>query len=228
MEARCPRRVDIAGLVGCRRRAGRDQQRDRAWNCRYLAGRPAVRNGAERRFSGGRRRALDSPVLASSGLSLTAGGALTITATGSTDYNGCASPSPDGGGACGGNSFAAALGVSGYTGPINALIGVFLDASVPSGPNPPTLDFSTPGSTAQPTISPALRQAFFIGDGRTGTGSGSAQQFIVPAGATRLLLASSDGIGANYNNFGSFSVVLSDGVAAVGTADVPVNLGRWR
>ena len=77
--------------------------------------------------------------------------------------------------------------------------------------------------SAQPTLSPGLRQAFFIGDGRTGTGSGSVQQFVVPAGATRLLLASSDGIGANYNNFGSFSVVVSDGVAAAGTADVPVN-----
>src|SRR5688500_154273 len=116
----------------------------------WLAGQPAgtVLNGG---FPGSDVAPLNSPVLASAGLALTAGGTLTITASGSTDFNGCPSPSPDGGGACGGGTFAAALGVSGYNGPINALIGVFLDASTPAGANPPTLDFSTPGSLAQPT-----------------------------------------------------------------------------
>ena len=114
--------------------------------------------------------------------------------------------------------------MSGYNGPINALIGVFLDASTPAGAAPPALDFSTPGSLAQATVSPQLRQVFFIGDGRTGTGSGTVQQFVVPAGATRLFLASSDGIGANYNNFGSFAVVVTDSVvAAAVAADIPVD-----
>lgn len=189
----------------------------------WLAGQPngTVLNGG---FPGSDVAPTNSPVLASSGLSLAPGSALTVVATGFTDYNGCASLTPDGGGACGGGSFPAALGVSGYNGPINALVGVFLDASVPAGVAPPALDFSTPASLAQTTVSPQLRQVFFIGDGRTGTGSGTAQQFVVPAGATRLFLASSDGIGANYNNFGSFAVVVTDSApAAAGPADIPVD-----
>ncbi len=189
----------------------------------WLAGQPdgTVLNGG---FPGSDVAPANSPVLASTGLNLTAGNILTIAATGATDYNGCASPSPDGGAACGGGSFPATLGVSGYNGPINALVGVFLDASTPAGAAPVALDFSTPGSLAQATLAPQLRQVFFIGDGRTGTGSGTVQQFVVPAGATRLLLASSDGIGANYNNFGSFAVVVSDAVVvAASTAAIPVD-----
>ena len=189
----------------------------------WLAGQPdgTVLNGG---FPGSDVAPTNSPVLASTGLNLTAGNVLTIAATGATDYNGCPSSTPDGGGSCGGGSFPAALGVSGYNGPINALVGVFLDASTPAGAAPPALDFSTPASLAQATVSPQLRQVFFIGDGRTGTGSGTVQQFIVPAGATRLFLASSDGIGANYNNFGSFAVAVSDAaVVAARAAEIPVD-----
>ena len=50
---------------------------------------------------------------------------------------------------------------------------------------------------------------FFIGDGLTGTGSGAVQQFVVPAGATRLFLASSDDLGASDNNSGQFEVMVS-------------------
>jgi hypothetical protein len=46
---------------------------------------------------------------------------------------------------------------------------------------------------------------FFIGDGRTGSGTGAVQQFIVPAGATRLFLGTVDGFGWNTNS-GAFSV----------------------
>ena len=38
------------------------------------------------------------------------------------------------------------------------------------------------------TLSPQLGQVFFIGDGLTGTGTGSIQTFIVPAAATHLYL----------------------------------------
>ncbi|HME68245.1 MAG TPA: hypothetical protein VKM54_00015 [Myxococcota bacterium] len=55
------------------------------------------------------------------------------------------------------------------------------------------------------SLSPLLKQPFFIGDGLTGNGSGSVQQFIVPAGATRLFLASGDAFGW-YNNTGSFTL----------------------
>jgi hypothetical protein len=187
----------------------------------WLAGQPngTILNGG---FPGSDVAPLNSPVLASMGLNLAAGTALTVNASGFTDYNGCASPSPDGGLPCGAAPFPAALGISGYNGPINALVGVFLDNSVPGGAAPPSMDFSTPASLAQTTISPQLRQVFFVGDGLTGTGTGIRQQFIIPAGATRLYLASSDGVGASYNNFGSFSVTVVDAFA-VSLAPVPVN-----
>ena len=188
----------------------------------WLAGQPAgtVLNGG---FPGSDVAPTNSPVLASSGLSLVPGTLLTFAASGTTDYNGCASPSPDGGGSCGGGSFPAALSISGYNGPINALVGVFLDDAVPAGAAPATLDFSTPGSLAQASLAPQLRQVFFIGDGLTGTGTGARQQFVIPAGATRLYLGSSDGIGANYNNFGAFSVVVSDAFLDNSFAAVPVD-----
>lgn len=188
----------------------------------WLAGQPpgTLLNGG---FPGNDVAPLNSPVLASGGLNLAPGTSLTFTASGFTDYNGCAGPGPDGGGACGGAPIPAVLGISGYNGPINALVGVFLDASVPGGAAPPPLDFSTPGSLSQATIAPQLRQVFFIGDGLTGTGSGARQQFVIPAGATRLYLGSSDGWGANYNNSGSFSVTVQDAFAAQSAAAVPAN-----
>jgi hypothetical protein len=188
----------------------------------WLAGQPAgtVLNGG---FPGSDVAPTNSPVLASAGLALTPGTALTFVVSGFSDYNGCASPGPDGGGACGAAAQPAALGISGYNGPVNALVGVFLDASVPAGTAPALLDFSTPASQQQGTIAPQLRQVFFIGDGLAGTGTGARQQFIVPAGATRLFLGASDGVGANYNNFGSMIAAVTDAAPAAAPADIPVD-----
>ena len=76
------------------------------------------------------------------------------------------------------------------------LVGVFLDASEPSGPGPAVLSYNygTPGSlsTSDPSFSPALDEVFFIGDGLTGTGTGNQQIFNVPAGADRLYLGFAD------------------------------------
>jgi hypothetical protein len=76
------------------------------------------------------------------------------------------------------------------------LVGVFLDASEPSGPGPAALmyNYGTPGglSTSDPSFSPALDEVFFIGDGLTGTGTGNQQIFNVPAGADRLYLGFAD------------------------------------
>ena len=150
----------------------------------------------------------NSPVLASTGLNLTAGSSLTFSATGGTNYNGCASATPEGGGVCGNFAALSYFGISTYTGPINALVGVFINA--PGGTAPAGLNFTAAGATSQGTYSPQLNQVFFIGDGLTGTGSGSVQQFVIPAGATALYVGSSDGPGANYNNFGSLSVTVTD------------------
>ena len=156
----------------------------------------------------------NSPVLASTGLTLAPGGILTFSVSGTINFGGCVSPSPDGAGVCStftGNPF---FGISSYVGPINALVGVFLDNNTPAGSAPAGLDFTSPASQSQPVASPQLRQVFFIGDGLTGTGSGAVQQFVIPAGATRLFLASSDGPGASFNNSSSFAVTVTESAAA--------------
>ena len=186
----------------------------------WLAGQP---NGAS--LSGGDvlpdTAPANSPVLASAGLALTAGSYLTVSASGTTNYNGCTGTSPDGGGCGGAFTTGPADSVSAYDGPPNALIGVFLDASTPSGTAPSALDFSTLAAQGQATISPQLRQVFFIGDGLTGTGSGTAQHFVIPSGATRLYLGSADSWGRNANNTGSFTVVVSDATASPNPIPLP-------
>jgi hypothetical protein len=86
-------------------------------------------------------------------------------------------------------------GISGYIGPQGPLVGVFLDDTIPSsGPAPETLDFSPAGLGIDfLTLSPLLRQVFYIGDGVTS--GGTFQQFIAPTGATRLALGIPDGWG---------------------------------
>jgi hypothetical protein len=78
-------------------------------------------------------------------------------------------------------------GMSNISAPFDSLIGVFLDSSQPSSyaaPNPLSYNMN------DTSFSPLLRQVFFIGDGKTG--SGITQTFIVPAGATRLYLGTMD------------------------------------
>lgn len=88
-------------------------------------------------------------------------------------------------------------GISGYKGTQGALVGVFLDDSIPNGASqPPTLDFTPSGiGTEFTSLSPDLRQIFFIGDGKTS--GGVFQEFIAPAGTTRLVLGIPDGFGFN-------------------------------
>jgi PEP-CTERM motif len=93
------------------------------------------------------------------------------------------------------------------------LYGVFVGAGEPADPAPERLHFEA--NQAFASLSPLLHQTFFIGDGLTGTGTGSAQQFVVPGGATRLFLGIVDGLetggqpGGYFNNTGEFVVTLS-------------------
>lgn len=98
--------------------------------------------------------------------------------------------------------------VANVVAPINSLIGVFLRPTVPDAhPAPTALDFSVTGLSFS-AIAPALQQPFFIGDGLTGTGTGSVQVVKVPAGATRLFLGTLDG--AEWvNNAGQFEVAVT-------------------
>jgi hypothetical protein len=149
-------------------------------------------------------------------MSVKPGGTLTFKATGGIDPWGGSDPvGPDG---APDDSYIDALdGLSGYTGPQGALVGVFLDNSNPKDkPAPEDFDFTTAGlGTSFARLTPALGQVFFIGDGLTGTGSGTLQTFVVPARATRLFMGIADASsfygqpGCYGDNNGAFQVQVS-------------------
>ncbi len=105
-------------------------------------------------------------------------------------------------------------GLSGITEPgIGGLVGVFESPTSLGNPAPASPSYLPNGNTAVST-SPLLDQVFLIGDGLTGDGTGTLQQFDVPTGATELFLGISDapgfdganGPGAYGDNIGSYSV----------------------
>jgi hypothetical protein len=144
------------------------------------------------------------------GLGFVPGDLLTFSALGSTDH--CTA------GACGlagaegdliegptSHTTAAENGIGNVAAPIDSLIGVFLDASQPSlSAAPPGLNFSTVASRDFATLSPILKQPFFIGNGLRNDGT-TVQFFEVPTGATRLYLGTMDGFGW-FNNVGALEV----------------------
>jgi hypothetical protein len=103
---------------------------------------------------------------------------------------------PEGNGVAGSSVISSFGGISGYLGTQGALVGVFLDNSIPNGAAPPTLDFSISGlGTDFLSLTPALQQVFYIGNGVT---SGNVfQEFVAPAGATRVFLGITDAFGFN-------------------------------
>ncbi|CAN5232585.1 hypothetical protein BH11PSE10_BH11PSE10_00830 [soil metagenome] len=155
-----------------------------------------------------------SPTLVS-GLSLDAGLLLNFSVTGEVSYGGGAGSgnNPDG-------SYYGGVPYNygdGITAPANlnrvdALLGVFLGAGSPTGSTgPAAIDFA--GGVNFTALSPQIGQVFFIGNGSTGDTSagdfgGTLQQFVVPAGATRLYLGTADGYGWANNN-GSFTVEIN-------------------
>eukprot|EP00906_Rhabdomonas_costata_P018711 RCo027287 len=109
-------------------------------------------------------------------------------------------------------------GISAYKAPKQlALVGVFLGSGGNTGIPPAAIDFSALG-LGFTQLSPQLGQVFYIGDGWTGTsaGSGTQQNFIVPAGATTLYLGIAEGCdnfvtaSCYTGNAGSFSVSYSE------------------
>jgi hypothetical protein len=103
------------------------------------------------------------------------------------------------------NHFAGAEnGISDITAPVNSLVGVFLGPDQPDQTPPPdALDFTSADSRDYVSLAPALKQVFYIGDGRTSTGG--QHQVAVPDGATRLYLGTMDGFEWK-NDSGALSV----------------------
>lgn len=95
-------------------------------------------------------------------------------------------------------------GMSALTAPINAVVGVFLTDALPDSTGAPSpLDFTSDSSRDFTTLTPQIKQVFFIGDGRRA--DGEVQQFIVPPGATRLFIGIQDGYEWN-NNVGGYTI----------------------
>lgn len=94
-------------------------------------------------------------------------------------------------------------GMSQITAPMNSLLGVFLDDTCPDKSRAPKPLKVQPGSKDQVTVSPQLKQIFFIGAGATK--EGVTRKYEVAKGATRLFLAVMDGYEWN-NNQGAFGV----------------------
>jgi hypothetical protein len=161
-----------------------------------------------------------SPALVT-GLPFVSGDRLRFSATGLTDHcdsGSCGLAGAEGDLANGSvTHFVAALnGIGNVNALYDSLIGVFLDAFQPDSTAAPgaILDFSTLTSRDFASLSPLLKQPFFIGDGLRNNGV-TAQDFYVPVGATRLFLGPMDRFGW-YNNVGSLTVAVTNaGGAAV-------------
>jgi hypothetical protein len=136
---------------------------------------------------------------------------------------------PDGGHGLAINmNISAAAGLSGIQSfNTSFLAGVFLNGHEgdPGHTAPATVDFSSNYNFT--SLSPLDDQVFFIGDGLTGTGSGSVQVFNVPSDATFLVLGITDANGyigapgAYFDNAGSFTAIFNIGTTA---APLPATL----
>ena len=86
--------------------------------------------------------------------------------------------------------------------------GVFLGAT------PGTAPAAYSGSLSASSIAPKLGQVFPIGDGLTGNGTGTRQEFQVPNGAVRLYFVDIDGFKWSDNG-GKFTIVASSQQAQI-------------
>ena len=122
--------------------------------------------------------------------------------TGTISPNGGANTNGPDGGTVSSTNVSSIDGISGIAHLDRAayLVGVFVGTTEPANPAPAILTFSDTGrngSTATNfnSLSMLLNQTFYIGDGLTGIGTGSTQQFFVPDTATELFLGIADAPG---------------------------------
>jgi hypothetical protein len=177
--------------------------------CPWLAGMP---NGSQVAATGGNPTPAvaptNSPSLVS-GLTIAGGVHLCFReASGITSYAGSGQYGPDGE-----TDWIVAQdpanGINTTRAPIQSLVGIFLDDRVPNTyTQAASLDFSTAASRDFSTLSPGLKQVFYIGDGMNS--AGQLQEFVVPTGATRLYLGIMDEKGWWWDNTGTISTTIMD------------------
>jgi Flp pilus assembly protein TadG len=101
-------------------------------------------------------------------------------------------------------------GINATSAPLNSLVGIFLDNNAPNtSAMQAELDFTTSASRDFTTLSPQLKQVFFIGDGINS--AGKLQEFVIPPGATRLYLGIMDEKAWWWDNTGSINTTMLDG-----------------
>ncbi len=122
---------------------------------------------------------------------------------------------PDGGAPSFDMQVSAAAGLSGViSSNVGYLTGVFINGAEGTTTSLADSNFTGTGESFS-SLSPAIDQVFFIGDGLTGTGAGSRQSFTAPLGATELVLGivDADGYvgppGAYFDNTGAYSVTVN-------------------
>jgi hypothetical protein len=175
----------------------------------WLAGMPS---GSTIAATGGNptsARAPDNSPAQVTGINLSAGNELVFRqASGTTSYINAGNYGPDGQTDWIVNQ-AAVNGINTTYAPIQALMGIFLDDRAPNTySQAAALDFSTSTSRNFSSLSPQLKQVFFIGDGLDN--NGNLQRFVVPNGATRLYLGIMDEKGWWWDNTGELTVTAMD------------------
>lgn len=189
----------------------------------YLAGMPT---GTRARV--GDRAPQQSPVLVE--ISLDRATAVSFRASGAVDHTPNCPPGcyPPDGSSLTGHQGGAEHGIAAVLAPINSLVGVFLDDQRPDRSlHPGALNFQRIGMDFG-SLSPHLKQVFFVGTGITR--KGTVRRFLVPQGATRLYLGIMDAFEWN-NNTGSFSVTVSversNVASGVFSVDSSVSFAKW-
>jgi hypothetical protein len=164
----------------------------------WLAGMPV----GSRATGGNDSPPAESPVQVS-GLGPITAGTFSFSATGLVGHVGPSKDGPDGDGGSTTVDSNPQNGIANITAPYDALLGVFLDDSQPDLSAQPTALYFGQGSLDYTSISPELKQTFFIGDGQNS--SGIDEVIFAPDGATRLFLGAMDS-GQWSDNSGSFTV----------------------
>ena len=148
------------------------------------------------------------PIIPETRISINATGAVTNNINNRTPTNG-----PDGNPSWypRNNALHPENGMASLYAPGNSVIGVFLGADSPGSTSAPQhLDFHPENNSFNginyTTLSPALKQPFFLGDGHND--AGQLQHVIVPADATRLFLGSMDS-NLYTDNAGQFKVTVT-------------------
>ncbi len=119
-------------------------------------------------------------------------------------------------------------GISDATFSYDSLLGGFLDDDQPNRTHAPRgLGFGGVDRDLR-SLSPKLKEVFFIGAGTTK--QGVARRYLIPKGATRLFLGIMDGYGWN-NNSGSLQVMAvlerSEISSSISTTDSTISYASW-